>query len=172
MTLIYPGSFDPVTTGHIDIAQRGAKLADRLIIAVLDNPNKKTLFTVAERVELLKDAFKSDIKIEVDSFSGLLAEYAVIRGANAILRGLRSPTDFESEARYAAYNKMLTGAEPHLDGIDTIYLPASPHLAFISSSIVREVAAHTPDINGNNVISSMITPVARVALIEKFGRMK
>ena len=136
MTLIYPGSFDPVTLGHIDIALRGAKMATRLIVAVLDNPNKKSLLSTEERVALLQDTLGNVGNIEVDSFCGLLAEYAKQKGVTAILRGLRSPGDFESEARYSVYNRLFSG------DIETIFIPASPSLSFISSSIVREAAFH------------------------------
>ncbi|MCL2217176.1 MAG: pantetheine-phosphate adenylyltransferase [Defluviitaleaceae bacterium] len=160
MTLIYPGSFDPVTMGHIDIALRGAELAGRLVVAVLDNPNKKTLFTVGERVALLKEAFAGNGKIEIDSFGGLLAEYAAkCVGKTAILRGLRSPADFESEARYAACNKLL--------GIETLFLAASPSLAFVSSSIVREIAAMGGDKNMDKMENLMVTPAVRAALAIK-----
>jgi len=135
MTLLYPGSFDPVTRGHIDIAERGAKITTRLIVAVLDNPNKQPFFNISERIELLSDALKHVSNIEVTSFSGLLVDFAQSCSATAILRGLRSPNDFEIEARYAASNMSLAGVE-------TIFLSSDPSLAYISSSIVREAAYH------------------------------
>jgi len=176
MILIYPGSFDPVTTGHVDIAKRGATIAHRLIVAVLDNPSKKTMFSVDERVAFLQNAFVNEAKIEVDYFSGLLAEYAVRRGANAILRGLRNPGDFENETRYASYNNQLSG------GIETIFLSANPALSFVSSSIVRELTAYATgrgigsDINSEinsakidtkSLIYSMVPPVVQVAFAKK-----
>jgi len=159
MTLIYPGSFDPVTTGHVDIAKRGASVAGGLIVAVLDNPKKKTMFSVKERVMLLQSVFENVPGIEVDSFSGLLAEYAVKRGAKAILRGLRNPNDFENETRYASYNSQLSG------GIETIFLPSNPALSFVSSSIVRELMAYAT-INADmmdtrSLIYSMMPPEVR-----------
>jgi len=153
MTLVYPGSFDPVTIGHIDVAQRGAKISSRLIVAVLDNPNKKTMFTVDERINMLKKSL--DTQIEVDFFSGLLADYVKLRKADAILRGVRCSGDYESEARYAACNYRLS------DGADTVFLSANPAFAHISSSIVREIAAYS-----SNFIS-MVTPAVRDALIQK-----
>jgi len=156
MKLIYPGSFDPITTGHVDIAKRGAKLAAKLIIAVLDNPHKKTLFSVEERISLLKTTFAEEKNIEIDSFSGLLADYVKHQNADAVLRGLRSPADLESETRYAACNNLLSG------GVDTIFLSASPGFSHISSSIVREIAVY-----GTNFIS-MVTPAVQDALIKKF----
>ena len=133
MTLVYPGSFDPVTLGHVDIALRGAKVADKLIVAVLDNPNKKPIFSVTERLEFLQDAFRNVPNIEIDSFSGLLADYATRRQASAILRGVRNAADFEQEAKYAVYNNLLMG-------IETFFITASPSLQHISSSMVREAA--------------------------------
>jgi len=133
MTIIYPGSFDPVTLGHIDIAQRGAKVADKLIIAVLDNPNKKSLFSVNERLEFLQDALGNVPNIEIDSFSGLLAEYVARRRARAILRGVRGAEDFQQEVKYATYNNLLAS-------IETFFIAASPSLQHISSSMVREAA--------------------------------
>lgn len=157
MTLVYPGSFDPVTLGHIDIATRGAKLATRLIVAVLDNTSKQSLFTINERVSFLQDALAHLPNVEIDSFSGLLANYARAKNANAILRGLRTAQDFEAEARYAAANSLLlndaqsTSAYTHSAGqasvaslyqCETVFIAASPALSFISSSIVREAAYH------------------------------
>jgi len=152
MTLIYPGSFDPVTLGHIDIATRGAKIASHLIVAVLDNTNKKPLFSTDERIAFLQDALGHISNIQIDSFSGLLAEYAKLKSATAILRGARTPTDFESEARYSVYNRMLS------NDIETILLPASPSLSYISSSIVREAAFHisTNSLN-ESVLCNMVT---------------
>ena len=156
MILIYPGSFDPVTLGHMDIAERGARLATRLIVAVLDNPNKKPLFCSEERVALLQESLGHVKNIEIDRFSGLLAEYATQKNAAAILRGLRSPGDFETEARYAAYNKLLSNA-----GLETVFIPASPPLSYISSSIVREAAFH---ISNNSALCNMVTPHVQAAL--------
>ena len=156
MTLIYPGSFDPVTLGHMDIAARGAKLACRLVVAVLDNTNKKPLFSTEERMALLQDALGHINNIEIDSFSGLLADYVKQKNATAILRGLRTPGDFESEARYAAFNKLLSNVE-----IETVFIPASPSLSYISSSIVREAAFH---ISNNSALCNMVTPHVQAAL--------
>lgn len=156
MVLLYPGSFDPVTLGHLDIALRGAKLASRLIVAVLENPNKSTLFTMEERLALLRGEFCGVGNIEVDAFSGLLADYAAAVGADAILRGLRGPGDFESEGRYAVYNRML-------GSLETVFLPASPELSYISSSIVREASAYTD----SPAFNKMVSPAVRTALQSK-----
>ena len=156
MTLIYPGSFDPLTLGHVDIALRGAKLAKRLIVAVLDNTNKNPLFSAAERVVFLQNALGHIANIQIDSFSGLLAEYADQKNATAILRGLRSPGDFETETRYAVCNSLLSQ-----NNLETIFITASPSLSFISSSIVREAAFH---ISNNSALCNMVTPHVQAAL--------
>ena len=162
MTLIYPGSFDPLTLGHVDIALRGAKLAERLIVAVLDNTNKKPLFTAVERVVFLQNALGHIDNIQIESFCGLLAEYANQKNATAILRGIRSPGDFESEARYATCNSILSK-----NNLETIFITASPSLSFISSSIVREAAFHTSNFNGS-ALGSMVTADVLDALQKRF----
>lgn len=171
MILIYPGSFDPVTYGHADIALRGAKLASRLIISVLDNPNKKNLFSVEERLGFLREMVGNSgcTNIEVDSFSGLLAEYAYAKCANAILRGLRNSGDFEVEARYAAYNRVLSGNDQSsTGGIETIFIPASPSLSYISSSVVREAALHIYSGSfGHDALGAMVSPAVCAALKQK-----
>lgn len=130
---IYPGSFDPVTNGHLDIIRRGAKLVDRLIIAVLNNTSKQPLFPVAERMELLRDATADLTHVEVDSFGGLLIDYAEQRGAQAILRGLRNVADYESEMQMAQLNRNLR------PGTETIFLTAAEQYSFISSRLIKEV---------------------------------
>jgi pantetheine-phosphate adenylyltransferase len=168
MILIYPGSFDPVTAGHIDIAKRAAKFASRLIIAVLENPNKQTVFSAQERFAFLKEAFSPEIKnIEIEIFTGLLAEFAKRKNADAILRGLRTSEDFENENKYAACNNALSAAFG--SGIETIFLPASPALTHVSSSIIREAAVHIykNDLN-DSFIAELVPPLARAALREKF----
>ena len=156
MTLIYPGSFDPVTLGHIDIASRGAVLASRLVVAVLNNSNKKPFFSTKERIALLQESLGHIKNIEIDSFNGLLVDYAKQKNATAILRGLRSAGDFESESRYAVCNKLLSNVE-----LETIFIPASPSLSYISSSVVREAAFH---ISNNSALCNMVTPHVQLAL--------
>jgi len=164
MTLIYPGSFDLVTTGHIDIALRAAKFADKIIVAALENPNKKSLFTVAERVALLKEAFAANPKIEIASSDGLLSEFAKQKKADAILRGLRTSEDFERENKYAAGNSALSS-------IETIFLPATPALTFVSSSIINEAAAHIyKDDLDDSFIAQLVPPSVRVAVRNKFSQ--
>jgi pantetheine-phosphate adenylyltransferase len=160
MTLVYPGSFDPVTNGHIDIARRAAKFANRLIIAVLDNPHKETLFSVDERISFLKESLGD---FEIESFSGLLAEYAVQKKANAILRGLRTPEDFNHENKYAFYNEKLSN-------IETIFISASPALSYISSTITKEAAVHIyKNALDDSFIKELVPPAAYNALRNKFN---
>ena len=135
MKIVCPGSFDPITYGHVDIIERGAKLCSHMVVAVLDNPTKNLVFSARERAELIeKTLTEFCISAEVDIFSGLLADYAIKKGAHVILRGLRSPQDFLTEYRYSVYNKKLSG------GVETVFLPGSPNFSYISSSIVKEAA--------------------------------
>ncbi len=131
---VCPGSFDPATNGHIDIIERSAKLFDKVIVAVLNNPNKQPLFSVEERVEILKMACSSMENVEVDSFSGLLTEYAKSRNANVIVKGLRAVSDFEYELQMALMNKKLN------PGIETVFIMTSSKYSYLSSNIVKEVA--------------------------------
>jgi pantetheine-phosphate adenylyltransferase len=130
---VYPGSFDPVTNGHLDIIRRAAQYYSRLIVAVVVNPNKKPLFTLEQRVELLSGVCADLHGVEVDSFDGLLVDYVRKRRASLIVKGLRIVSDFEYEFSMAILNRHLPG------GVDTMFLPASLEYAHISSSSVREV---------------------------------
>ncbi|KAM3089791.1 pantetheine-phosphate adenylyltransferase [Phormidesmis sp. 146-35] len=134
MIAIYPGSFDPITLGHLDIITRGTRLCDRVIVAVLRNPNKVPLFTVQQRMEQISHATRHLDNVEVDSFEGLTVTYAQMRGATALLRGLRAVSDFEMELQMAHTNKTL------FDQIETIFLATSNEYSFLSSSVVKEVA--------------------------------
>lgn len=138
---IYPGSFDPVTLGHLDIIERSAKLVDHLIVGVLNNKAKTPLFSVDERVNMLKEVTKHIPNVEVLSFSGLLVEFAKEHEVNAIIRGLRAVTDFEYELAMSQTNKV---AAPD---IDTIFLNTSLEYAYLSSSIVKEMAMYNGDIS-------------------------
>ena len=131
---IYPGSFDPITNGHLDLISRGSKLADRLIVAVLQNQRKQSLFTVAERVEMLTEVVKPYANVEVGSFHGLLVDYVAARGANFILRGIRAISDYEYELQMALMNRKL---EPRLETV--FMLPGEPY-SYLSAKLVREIA--------------------------------
>ena len=139
---VYPGSFDPVTNGHIDIIQRAAKICDKLIVAVLLNQSKKSLFTLEERVELLKKALGYSPNIEVCCFSGLLVEFARENGAEVIIKGLRAVSDYEYELQMALLNKKLD------DKIETLFMMASINYSYLSSSIVKDIALLGGDIDG------------------------
>lgn len=135
---IYPGSFDPITFGHLDIIKRSAKLFDKLIIAVLSNPQKKPLFTVDERIKMIRQSLNDvgDINnIEIDSFSGLLIDFARLKHARVIVKGLRAVSDFEYELQMALMNKKL---DKH---IETVFIMTNSKFSYLSSSIVKEVAS-------------------------------
>lgn len=134
MTAIYPGSFDPITLGHIDIIERGSQLFNRVIVAVLKNPNKIPLFTVEERLAQIKISTQHLSNVEVDSFSGLTINYAKIKEAKVLLRGLRVLSDFEMELQMAHTNKTLSAQ------IETVFLATSNEYSFLSSSVVKEIA--------------------------------
>ena len=157
---IYPGSFDPVTLGHIDINRRSAELFDHLIIAVLNNSAKKPLFTVEERVHMLKEVTKDIPNTEVLSFGGLTVEFARECGAHALVRGLRAVTDFEYELQLAQLNRVIAPE------IDTVFLTTNLKYAYLSSSSVKEVAAYGGD------ISSFVTPYVEERVHEKFQRIE
>ena len=140
---IYPGSFDPVTNGHLVIIRRAANLSDRLVVAVLENPNKKnSLFTVEERMEHLRLVTKDIDNIEISSFRGLLIDFAKKENAQIIIRGLRAVTDFESEFQMALTNRSLYSKA------ETMFIPTSVEYLYLSSSTVKEVAMFGGDICG------------------------
>lgn len=130
---IYPGSFDPITNGHLDILERATLLFDKIIISVLKNPNKETLFDVEKRVELIQKATINMPNIEVDSFEGLTVAYAKQKGANVLIRGLRAVSDFEGELQMAHANKNMSS------DIETVFLMCSLKYAFLSSSLAKEI---------------------------------
>jgi pantetheine-phosphate adenylyltransferase len=131
---IYPGSFDPVTNGHLDLIERGTKIFDRLVVAVLRNSEKDPLFTTAERVEMLREVTKQWANVEVDVFEGLLVEYARQRQAQVILRGIRAISDYEYELQMALMNRKL---EPH---IETVFMMPAQAYSYLSSRLVREIS--------------------------------
>ena len=138
---ICPGSFDPITKGHVDIIHRAAKLFDKVIVLVLTNPNKKNTFSMDGRCQLIKKALGDVDNIEVDNYSGLLAEYAESVGATAIVKGLRAMSDFEYEFQMALTNKKL------YPGLETVFLTSSAENMYLSSSMVRQVAFFGGDIS-------------------------
>ena len=150
VTAIYPGSFDPITSGHLDVIERGARLCDRLVAAVLRNESKSPLFSVAERMEMLRDVTAHCPNVEVDCFDGLLADYAQQKNARVILRGIRFISDYEKELQMALMNRRL---QP---GVETIFLLAGEQYSFISSRMVKEVFRL-----GGNITGLVPAPVER-----------
>ena len=143
---IYPGSFDPITLGHLDVIKRSAKIFDKVIIGVLNNSSKSPLFLVEERVKMIQEAVKDMEEVTVESFSGLLVDFAKEKNADVIVRGLRAITDFEYELQTAQLNRNLN------QEVDTVFLATSVEYAYLSSSSVREIAAYKGD------ISSLVPP--------------
>lgn len=139
---VYPGSFDPLTFGHLDIIKRAAKIFDELTVAVLDNKAKTPLFSVDERVNILKEAVKDIPNVKVESFNGLLIDYAKDKGFHTSIRGLRAITDFEHELQIAQTNAMLSKNQ-----LDTMFLVTSVKYSYLSSSGVKEIAAFGGDIS-------------------------
>jgi pantetheine-phosphate adenylyltransferase len=154
---IYPGSFDPVTNGHLDIAERGLKLFDKVVVAILQNPVKSFLFTVEERLEMLEVSFQKYPNIEVETFDGLLVDYAAKRKSHAILRGMRAVSDFEYEFQLALMNRRLNRE------VQTVFLMTGFRWIFTSSSIIKEAARFGGD------IKDMVPPIVNQKLINKFG---
>jgi pantetheine-phosphate adenylyltransferase len=139
---IYPGSFDPLTNGHVDIIQRGSRIFDRIVVAVLVNLEKAPLFSVSERVSIARDVFQQWPNVEVDTFDGLLVDYARGREASVIVRGLRAVSDFEFEMQMALMNRRLN------DDVETVFMmPAEPY-TYVSSRLVKEVVALGGTVHG------------------------
>lgn len=156
---IYPGSFDPVTYGHIDVIRRAAKMFDRLVVSVLDNQAKTPLFSVDERVKMLREVTKDIDNVEIDSFQGLLVDYAKGKNIHIAIRGLRAVTDFEYELQIAQTNKKLSDGS-----LDTIFLVTSLEYAYLSSSSVKEIAYFGGD------ISPCVPPEIVEKVREKYNR--
>ena len=156
-TAIYPGSFDPVTNGHVAIVERGLNIFDKIIVAILRNPAKEALFTVEERKEMIETSLNRNSNVEIDVFDGLLVDYAKKRNAVAILRGMRAVSDFEYEFQLALMNRKLNRE------IQTVFLMTGLRWIFISSSIIKEAASFGGNING------MVPPIVSRKLKEKFG---
>lgn len=157
-TVIYPGSFDPVTNGHVDVVRRAARLFERVIVAVANNDSKQPLFTLEERRQLVEQSVRGIPGVETDSFDGLLIDYARTRGAQAVIRGLRAVSDFEFEFQLALINRRLN------EQVETIFLMPRETYTFLSSRIVKEICRL-----GGDVSAFVPRPVLR-ALLRKFGR--
>ncbi len=154
---VCPGSFDPVTYGHLDIITRGAKIFDKVIVAVLVNSKKNPLFTIEERLELLREATKELPNVEVDTFSGLLIDYMREKQARVLIKGLRAVSDFEYEMQMASINRKLD------EDIETFFVMTNNQYSFLSSSIVKEVARY------NAPVSDLVPPAVEKALRSKFS---
>ena len=155
---IYPGSFDPITNGHLDLIARGSRVVERLIVAVLTNESKQALFSVDERIETVQEVVRPFANVEVASFDGLLVEYAASRGANLILRGIRAVSDYEYELQMALMNRRL---RPELE---TAFLLAGEAYSFLSSHLVKEVVSLGGDVSG------LVPPTVEARLKARFGR--
>ena len=155
-TAIYPGSFDPITNGHVDILRRSLRLFDRVVVALAENVRKQPLFSLAERQAMIRDSIDNDPRVEVDAFEGLVVDYARRRGARALIRGLRAIADFEYEFQFAHMNRHLA------PDVETVFLMTSEESFYVSSSLVKEVAAMGGDI-------TKVVPASVVAaLTQKF----
>ena len=157
-TAIYPGSFDPVTNGHLDVIHRAARIFDKVIVAVADNTSKTSLFTIQERVDMLKVAAKHLRNVSVDTFDSLVIDYARRKKVNVLIRGLRMTSDFDYEFQIALTNRRLA------QDVETVFLMPSEHVSFLSSSLLKEVAALKGD------ISSLVPPSVERKLKERLKR--
>jgi pantetheine-phosphate adenylyltransferase len=159
-TAIYPGSFDPLTNGHLDVVQRAAKLFDRVVVAIAKNESKNPLFTLNERLALVKQAVKHLPNVEADAFDGLLIEYVARRKAHVVVRGLRAVSDFEFEFQLALMNRKLN------ENIEAIFMMPKDTYTFLSSRIVKEIARLGGD------VSPFVPAHVQSALAKKFNRKK
>ncbi|MBU4267466.1 MAG: pantetheine-phosphate adenylyltransferase [Acidobacteria bacterium] len=157
---VYPGSYDPLTNGHIDIIERGLKIFDKIIVAVLKNPDKTYLFSLEERQQILRSVFRDPQRIEIDHFEGLLVDYVNRKGINTVVRGLRAISDFEIEFQMAMMNRKI---EPR---IETIFFVPSDAYSFLSSKLVKEIY----QLGGE--VSSLVPQIVDLKLKEKFRRQK
>ena len=155
--VIYPGTFDPLTNGHLSIIKRALKIFDKLVVAILINPSKTPLFPLEERISMLNEIFKDEKNVEVDTFNGLLIDYAVKKKSNIIVRGLRALSDFEYEFQLALMNRKLNR------DIQSVFLMTDYKWFYISSTIIKEAASYNGDIKG------LVPPVVCAKLKEKFG---
>jgi pantetheine-phosphate adenylyltransferase len=158
--VVYPGTFDPITNGHLDVIHRAARLFNRVIVAVAESRNKRPLFSHQERVEMVRQAVQDVKNVEVEGFTGLLIEYVHRKNANAVLRGLRAVSDFEFEFQLALVNRKLS------KDFETIFMMPNETYTFLSSSVVKELAWLGAD------VSALVPPHVKLALELKFGRNK
>ena len=154
---VYPGSFDPITNGHVDIIQRGLSVFDQVTIAILLNPEKQPLFTVEERVEIIREHYQDNPRVNVDTFSGLLVDYAEKVGASVIVRGLRAISDFEYEFQMALMNRRLNPR------IETVFMMPAESYSYVSSRLVKEVVQLGARVTG------LVPPVVERRLRDKYG---
>ena len=155
---ICPGSFDPITLGHLDIIERSTYIYDKVVVGIADNPSKAALFSLDERVEMAKEAVAGLGNVTIESFEGLLTEFARVNGARAIVKGLRAISDFEHEFQMAHLNKKLDNT------LETVFMMASPEYMFLSSSAVKEIAGFGGDISG------LVAETTQARLRRKFAR--
>ena len=155
---VYPGSFDPITYGHLDIINRGLRIFDEVIVAVAENPVKKPLFSVEERVELIREVLEGNGRATVDTFGGLLIDYVLAKGATVIIRGLRAVTDFEFEFQIAQMNRAIS------QDVETLLMMTSVPFSYLSSSIVKEVSSL------NGPVDGLVPPLVKKALDAKYKR--
>jgi pantetheine-phosphate adenylyltransferase len=155
---IYPGTFDPITNGHIDVVQRSLNIFDKVIMAVSNNPEKKPLFTLEERIEMIREAIGNWERFEVDSFQGLLVNYAVQRKATTIIRGIRAVSDFEYEFQMALMNRRLNPS------VETVFMMPNEEYSFLSSRIVKEVTSLGGSVKG------LVPEIVEKKLREKFKK--
>ena len=154
---VFPGSFDPITNGHLDIVDRGLNVFDRVRLAILANPEKEPLFSVEERVSLIRETFTGNPRVEVDTFSGLLVDYAERVGATVIIRGIRAISDFEFEFQMALMNRRLNPA------IETVFMMPAESYSYVSSRLVKEIF----QLGGR--VSDLVPPVVERRLCEVYG---
>jgi pantetheine-phosphate adenylyltransferase len=154
---VFPGSFDPITNGHLDIVHRGLAVFDRVRLAILMNPEKQPLFSVEERVALIREAHRGNPRVEVDTFSGLLVDYAASVGASVIIRGIRAISDFEYEFQMALMNRRLNPR------IETVFMMPAESYSYVSSRLVKEVF----QLGGR--VSDLVPPIVERSLSDKYG---
>lgn len=157
MKVVYPGSFDPVTNGHIDIIERASKIYDEVIVCVLINNSKKYLFSMDERIEMLENILYDYNNVKVAKYSGLLIDFVKENQVDAIIRGIRAISDYESELQFAQMNKFYSGGQ-----VETLFMVAEPKYSYLSSSIVKEIASFNKD------VSNLVPEIVANKIISKY----